>query len=126
DDLPPPGCSVGRRSGCPGGSGSGAGAGSGSPADHQSAGSGGADPRAAGPDGQADRRPGRVAQAPGARCDTTPRFAPGPFSQALRTVMSETVNSKHEEGENEYTQLHATDDQNDQLPPFPADPVNWD
>lgn len=40
--------------------------------------------------------------------------------------MSETVNSKHEEGENEYTQLHATDDQNDQLPPFPADPVNWD
>src|SRR5690606_39414932 len=96
DDLPPPGCSVGRRSGCPGGSGSGAGAGSGSPADHQSAGSGGADPRAAGPDGQADRRPGRVAQAPGARCDTTPRFAPGPFSQALRTVMSETVNRSEE------------------------------
>lgn len=40
--------------------------------------------------------------------------------------MSETVNSKHEEVENESTQLHATDDQNYRMPPFPADPVNWD
>lgn len=37
--------------------------------------------------------------------------------------MSETVKSEHEEAENDY---HATDDRNDQPPPFPADPVNWD